>query len=108
MRRFKPSEERDASGALTKKFFEKGQLNSATKYFYDPDQIDSVREMTDNSGVVQARYSFDPFGRIPKITEAVASDFGYADYYVHSRSGLNMTTTVPIVQKGARGYPEIP
>ncbi len=78
-------EERDATGALTKKFFSTGQMNSASKYFYLPDHLASVREMTDNSGVAQCQYAFDPFGRVTKISEAVASDFGYAGYYLHLR-----------------------
>ncbi len=86
-------EERDASGVLTKKFFGRGQMNSATKYFYDKDHLGSVREMNDNSGVIQAQYVFDPFGQVTKISEIVASDFGYAEYYLHSRSGLNLTRT---------------
>ncbi len=86
-------EERDASGGLTKRFFGRGQMNLTTKYFYDRDHLGSVREMTDNSGVVQAQYAFDPFGRVSKISEVVAADFGYAGYYLHSRSGLNLTRT---------------
>ena len=47
--------------------------------------------MIDNSGVIQAQYAFDPYGRVTKISESVASDFGYAGYYLHSRSGFNLT-----------------
>ena len=39
----------------------------------------------------QASYSFDPFGRPTKLQETVASDFGFAGYYLHARSGLNLT-----------------
>lgn len=91
-RPFQPSEERDGSGALTKKFFARGQMNSVTKYFYDSDHLGSVREMTDNTGGVQAEYVFDPYGRMTKLSETVASDFGYAGYYSHLRSGLSLAT----------------
>lgn len=93
MRPYQPSEERDGSGALTKKFFVGGQMNSSTKYFYERDHLGSIRELTDNSGVVQAQYAFDPFGRVTKISETVASDFGYAGYYLHSRSALYLSLT---------------
>ncbi len=93
MRPNQPCEERDATGTLTKKFFAGGQMNSSTKYFYDKDHLGSVREMTDNTGVVQAQYVFDPYGQVTKISETNASDFGYAGYYLHSRSGLNLTRT---------------
>ncbi|CAN5476786.1 hypothetical protein BH10CYA1_BH10CYA1_61920 [soil metagenome] len=87
------NEERDAAGVLTKKFYYRGQINSTTKYFYSSDQLGSTREMADNSGSVQAQYAFDPFGQLQKINEAVPSDFGFAGYYLHSRSGLDLTVT---------------
>jgi RHS repeat-associated protein len=90
---YKPDEERDAAGTLTKKFYSGGQLISATKYFYDGDHLGSIREMSDNSGVLQAQYAFDPFGRVTKLSEVVPADFQYARYYLHSRSGLNLTRT---------------
>jgi len=93
MRPYVSCEERDGSGALAKKFFGRGQMNGATKYFYEKDHLRSVREMTDNTGVVQAQYAFDPFGRVSKFSETVASDFGFAGYYLHARSGLNITRT---------------
>lgn len=93
MRPFQACEERDGTGALTKKFFNGGQTISGSSYFYSADQLESIREMTDSSGVVQARYTFDSFGRVSKILETVATDFGYASYYVHARSGLNLTKT---------------
>ncbi len=92
-RMYRPCEERDGSGTLTKKFFGRGQMNGATKYFYAKDHLGSVRELTDNSGVIQAEYVFDPYGKVTKISELVPSDFGYAGYYLHSRSGLNLTRT---------------
>ncbi len=85
-------EERDASGALTKKFFQHGQINSTTKYLYDLDHLGSVREVTDNSGIVQAQYGYSPHGQLTKIIETVSPDFTYARYYSHSRSSLNLTT----------------
>lgn len=90
-RPFQPCEERDATGTLTKKFFDRGQQNTATKYFYTKDYIGSVREMTDNSGVLQAQYAFDPYGQVTKISEAIPSDFGFTGYYEHLRSNLRLS-----------------
>lgn len=84
-------EERDASAAVIKQFFGDGQLNSSTKYFYSKDRLSSLREMTDISGVIQSEYSFDPYGRRQAIAEAVVADFGYAAYFSHVRSALNLT-----------------
>lgn len=68
-------------------------MNSTTKYFYDLDHLGSVREMIDNSGIIQAQYALDPYGRVSKISETIASDFVFGSYYLHSRSGLNFTKT---------------
>ncbi len=47
--------------------------------------------MTDGSGVVQARYSFDPYGRVTKLQGSLDSDFQFAGYYIHQRSGHFLT-----------------
>ncbi len=88
-------EERDGAGILVKRFFDDGQNNGSTNYFYTADHLGSVREMIDNSGVTQAQYAFDPCGRVQKIAETVSADYGYGDYYLHSRSGLSFTLTRP-------------
>lgn len=91
-RQLKPSEERDGLGVLSKVFCTQGQLSGATKYFYVLDRLDSVREMVDASAATQAIYAYDPFGRVTKTSETVASSFGYCGYYLHARSGLNITS----------------
>jgi RHS repeat-associated protein len=85
-------EERDNSGAVTKRYFPLGMLVGSTKYFYTRDHLGSIREMLDNSGVKKARYDYDPYGRrglnqIP--TGAVEADFGYTGQYFHAPSGLS-------------------
>lgn len=90
-RAYDRSEERDAAGTLTKQFFGDGQLVGSTKYFYSKDHLGSLREMTDNSGLVQSEYLFDSYGRRHAISEALVADFGYAAYYSHVRSALNRT-----------------
>ena len=84
-------EERDASSAVTKQFFATGQRNSSTNYFYNTDHLGSVREMTNSSGVIQAQYNYDPYGQVTKLQGSQDADFQYAGYYVHARSGLNLT-----------------
>ena len=90
MRQYVPQEERDSSGSLVKMFFA-GQINSSSKYFYSVDNLNSVREMTDNLGSIQAEYTFDPYGRVNKVSEVVPADFQFCGYYSHPRSGLNLT-----------------
>ncbi len=84
-------EERDSSGNLTAEFFARGQLNGTTNYFYSTDHLRSIREMADNSGIIQAQYSFDPYGRAAKLQGTVDSDHQFAGYYVHSKDRLNLT-----------------
>ncbi len=84
-------EERDATGNLTRKVFEAGEVISGSGYFYTGDHIGSIREMTDGSGVIQAQYSFDPYGQTSKNQGSLDSDTLFAGYYSHLRSGLLCT-----------------
>ncbi|MDP3510578.1 MAG: RHS repeat-associated core domain-containing protein [Candidatus Melainabacteria bacterium] len=84
-------EERDASSAVTKKFFGRGQTISSSNYFYFFDHLGSIRDMTDSSGVVLARYDYSAYGQRTKMSGALDSDFQYAGYYMHESSGLNLT-----------------
>jgi RHS repeat-associated protein len=88
-------EERDGSGVLKKQFFGLGQRNNIdttpVAYFYTKDHLGSVRELTDSSAVIQAQYAYSPWGEATKLQGAQDADFGFAGYYVHSRSGLNIT-----------------
>ena len=95
-------EERDGAGILSngKQFFDIGQANFAsgtpTAYFYNGDHLGAIREMTKTvSGTtsVEAAYAYDPYGQVTKISGSSDSDFQYAGYYVHARSGLNLTRT---------------
>ena len=80
-------------GNITAQYFTYGQKSAGTVYFWSKDRLNSIREMTDSSGQVQAEYSFDPFGRVTKVLENVVSDFQYDGYYIHSRSQLSLSRT---------------
>jgi RHS repeat-associated protein len=84
-------EERDAGSSVSRRFFSLGQTISGISYFYARCRPGSVTEMTDGSGVVQAQYAFDPFGRSTKLQGSLEADFQYAGYYMHQRSELNLT-----------------
>lgn len=62
-----------------------------THGFYTTDHLGSVREMTDSTGTVRARYSYDPYGRISKVSGDLEADFGFTGFYRHQASGLNLT-----------------
>jgi RHS repeat-associated protein len=86
------SEERDSTGGtVTKRYFGQGQINyqpSTINLFYTRDHLGSVREMTDNTGSIRARYEYDPYGRVTQISGDLASDFRYTGHYFHPISGM--------------------
>jgi RHS repeat-associated protein len=85
-------EERDSTGAnVLKRFFGQGELIGSTPYFYTTDHLGSVREMTDSSGTIQARYDYDPYGRRTKLSGSLEADFGYTGHYAHAASGLALS-----------------
>jgi RHS repeat-associated protein len=86
-----PCEERDASGNVTKRFYAQGEQIAGTGYFYTRDHLGSVREMTDATGAVRARYEYDPYGRVTKLSGDLDADFGFTGDYFHRASGLSLT-----------------
>lgn len=59
--------------------------------YYTRDHLGSVREMTDSSGTIQARYDYDPYGRTTLVSGSNLSDKQYAGMYMHQTSGLYLT-----------------
>jgi len=54
----------------------------------------SIREMTNSSGNIVYQQSFDPYGNATQLQgSGPQPDFDYQGYYVHQRSGLNLTRT---------------
>ena len=42
---------------------------------------------------IEAQYKYDTYGQVTKTAGTADSDFQFAGYYVHTRSGLNLTRT---------------
>jgi RHS repeat-associated protein len=85
------SEQRNYSGSVIKRFFSQGEQMSGINYYFTKDHLGSIREMVDSSGTIQARYSYDPYGRKIKISGSLDADFAYTGFYYHSASGLYMS-----------------
>jgi RHS repeat-associated protein len=68
-----------------------GPTTSDSSYFYTRDHLGSIRMVTDSGDNVRAYYDYDPYGRQTKVLGDFNADFGYAGYYVHAPSGLNLT-----------------
>jgi RHS repeat-associated protein len=88
-------QERTAAGAVSKRFFSQGVKvetgPNTGSYYYTRDHLGSVRELTDSTGAVRARYSYDPFGRRTKTTGDLDAEFGFAGMFVASESGTSLT-----------------
>ncbi len=85
-------EERDSGGGtVTKRFFARGEQISGTNYYLTRDHVGSVREMTDGTGSLRARYEYDPYGRRTKVSGDVDADFVFTGHYYHATSGLYLT-----------------
>ncbi|MBI3867394.1 MAG: hypothetical protein HY299_02600 [Verrucomicrobia bacterium] len=90
-------EERDAAGAVTKRFFPQGvQITTLNpqpltlNYYYTRDHLGSIRELTDSSGNVRARYAYDPYGRRTKLTGDMETDFGFAGMFWSTEASLSL------------------
>jgi RHS repeat-associated protein len=87
-------EERDASGAVTKRYFDRGMQivggTGAGSYFYTRDHLGSIRELTDTTGSIRARYSYDPYGRRTKLTGDLDADFGFAGMFWSPEAALSL------------------
>jgi RHS repeat-associated protein len=86
-------EERDGSGSVVvKRFFSQGMKvetgPDSGSYFYTRDHLGSVREVTDGTGAVRARYSYDPYGRRTREAGDRHADFGFAGMFWCAEAGL--------------------
>jgi len=88
-------EERDAADIVTKQFFDQGvkvETGPATGgYFYARDHLGSIRELTDGSGSVRARYAYDPYGRRTRLSGDLEADLGFAGMFWAAEAGLTIT-----------------
>ena len=83
---------RDTTGhTLTKQFYDLGEQINGANYYYSKDFLGSVRELTVSSGVVQANYDYDIYGRQVKLLGDVDSDFGYTGFYIEKAVCLDLT-----------------
>ena len=88
-------EEHDASNAVIKRFFPQGMKiesgPNAGNLFYTRDHLKSIRELTDDSGNVRARYAYDPYGRRTKLAGDLDANFGFAGMFWSREANLFLT-----------------
>ena len=64
------------------------QVAGSTPYYYHPDQLGSIRALTDGSGTVVASRDYDGYGNPTVTSGSVRTPFGYAGEYTDAESGL--------------------
>jgi RHS repeat-associated protein len=84
-------EERDGNNGVLRRFYQHGEQISGGNYYYTRDHLGSVRELTDSTNAVRARYDYDPYGNRTKLGGDLDSEFGYTGHYFHQPSGLNVS-----------------
>jgi RHS repeat-associated protein len=81
---------RNGSNAVQFQLYAQGQYQNGATYFYTRDHLGSIREMTDASGTVVARYDYDPWGRSTTVIGTTKPDFNFTGLYQHAKSGLDL------------------
>jgi RHS repeat-associated protein len=93
---FEIAEERDATNAVTKRYFPQGfqtfdpQLSTTASYYYTRDHLGSIREVGDSAGNVRARYGYTFWGSRTRLSGDLDADFGFTGHYHHAPSGLTL------------------
>lgn len=85
-----PTEERDASNNVIRRFYSQGEQISGSSYFYTRDHLGSNRELIDSMGQVQARYDYSPWGYRTKLSGTLEASFAFTGHYFHAPSSLNL------------------
>ena len=73
------------------RYFREGVVNAGQSLYELRDRLGSVRQLVDGSGKVRAQYDYDPYGNRTKVSGDLDSEIGYAGYYHHPASGLDLT-----------------
>jgi RHS repeat-associated protein len=85
-------EQRDSTGStVSRRFFGQGEQIAGTNYYFTRDHLGSVREMTDGTGAIRARYEYDPYGRRTKVSGDLDADCAFTGHYYHPVSGIYLT-----------------
>jgi RHS repeat-associated protein len=78
-------------GTVLRQFYSQGFVDTdGTVLYYTKDHLGSIRELTDITQAVRARYDYDPYGRMTKVQGDRDSFYGFTGHPWHSQSGLNL------------------
>jgi len=82
------AEERDASNAVTRRYFAQGEQRGALNLYYARDHLGNVRELTDGTGTLRASYEYALWGKRTKLAGDLDCDLGFTGHYQHGPSGF--------------------
>ena len=90
------AEQRDTAGTtIQRQYYSQGEKRiggaDAGTYYYTRDHLGSIRELTDSTATVRARYDYDPYGARSKLSGDLDCDFGFTGHYYHVGSNLHLT-----------------
>lgn len=90
------AEQRNSAGStVQRRYYPEGEQRiggaDAGNYFYTFDHLGSIREMTDSTAAVRARYDYDPYGLRSKLAGDLDSEFGFTGHFYHAGSDLHLT-----------------
>jgi RHS repeat-associated protein len=81
-----------ASGSpVSRQYFQQGVIAGGTPYYYGTDLIGSVRQLLDSNGSIVAQNEYGPYGNRTRLSGSVDGDIGYAGYFDHAATGLDLT-----------------
>ena len=87
-------EARSSADAVTRRYFDQGELISATgtQLYYAQDQLGSVRDVVAaQNGTQVASYDYSPYGIGTSTTGGVGTDLRFARMFYEANSGLYLT-----------------
>lgn len=86
------AEQRNTNNVVKHRYYTQGDVavDTGTPYYYIRDHLGSIREMTDSTGAVKARYDYDPWGNRTKVSGGQDADFGFTGHYYHGPSNLHL------------------
>ena len=90
-------ETRSVSESAVKQFYPHGTMitsavnpNNPQKHYFTQDHLGSIREMSDENGLLLARYDYALWGRRERVEGTLQAVFGFTGHYFHETSGLHL------------------
>ena len=81
---------RDSTGSVISRINDLGAISGSSPQFYATDRLGSVTDVLSDSGTLEARYAYAPYGQTVKVSGSAESMFGYTGHQWSSVLGLHL------------------